>query len=262
MSRIDAKFADLKSKKESAFVTFLMAGDPTIKVSHTIFKKLPKLGVDIIEIGMPFTDPMADGTLIQKAGQRSLSNETTLNNIFDLVKEIRKEDNKIPIILMGYYNPIYSMGVNKFLNQSKSSGVDGFIVVDLPPEEDQEFCIPARKMGLDFIRLATPTTSSKRIPKVLKNTSGFIYYVSVTGITGSKNLDIEKVEKQVQIIKSQTNIPVCVGFGIKTPEDAKSVSTVADGVVVGSSIVELIEKNTPIDKICNYIKMLADAVHE
>ena len=163
---------------------------------------------------------------------------------------------------MGYYNPIYSMGVNEFLHQSKSSGVDGFIVVDLPPEEDQEFCIPARKMGLDFIRLATPTTSSKRIPKVLKNTSGFIYYVSVTGITGSRNLDIEKVEKQVQIIKSQTNIPICVGFGIKTPEDAKSVSAVADGVVVGSSIVELIEKKTPIDKICDYIKLLADAVHE
>ncbi|MFL2801876.1 MAG: tryptophan synthase subunit alpha [Paracoccaceae bacterium] len=261
MSRIETKFVDLKSKNKSAFVTFLMAGDPDLHVSQNLFKKLPKLGVDIIEIGMPFTDPMADGLLIQKAGQRSLSNETNLNNVFNLVEEIRKEDNIIPIILMGYYNPIYSMGVRNFLNKSKKSGVDGFIIVDLPPEEDQEFCMPARKMGLDFIRLATPTTTSKRLPKVLKNTSGFIYYVSVTGITGSRNLDIQKVEKQVKIIKNQTTIPVCVGFGIKTPEDAKSVSSVADGVVVGSSIIELIEKNQPLDKICNYIKSLADAVH-
>ena len=261
MSRIETKFVDLKSKNKSAFVTFLMAGDPNLHESQNLFKKLPKLGVDIIEIGMPFTDPMADGLLIQKAGQRSLSNDTTLNNVFNIVEEIRKEDNIIPIILMGYYNPIYSMGVSNFLSKSKKSGVDGFIIVDLPPEEDQEFCIPARNMGLDFIRLATPTTTSKRLPKVLKNTSGFIYYVSVTGITGSRNLDIQKVEKQVKIIKNQTTIPVCVGFGIKTPEDAKSVSSVADGVVVGSSIIDLIEKNQPPDKICNYIKSLADAVH-
>ncbi len=261
MSRIEAKFTDLKSKNKSAFVTFLMAGDPNLEYSQNLFKKLPELGVDIIEIGMPFTDPMADGLLIQKAGQRSLSNNTNLSNVFELVEEIRKEDNKTPIILMGYYNPIYSMGVNNFLEQSKRSGVDGFIIVDLPPEEDEELCLPAKHLGLDFIRLATPTTSSTRIPKVLKNTSGFIYYVSVTGITGSKNLDIKKVENQVKKIKNQTNLPICVGFGIKTPEDAKKISSIADGVVVGSSIVELIEKKQPIDKIFKHIQLLAKAVH-
>ena len=262
MSRIEAKFLDLKSKNQSAFVTFLMAGDPNIEKSNTLFKRLPALGVDIIEIGMPFTDPMADGLLIQKAGQRSLNKGTTLDQVFNLVEEIRKEDDKTPVILMGYYNPIYSMGVDIFLNRSKKSGVDGFIIVDLPPEEDEELCLPANKMGLDFIRLATPTTSFERIPNVLKNTSGFIYYVSVTGITGSSNLDITKVEKQVKIIKKQTNLPICVGFGIKTPDDAKKVSKIADGVVVGSSIVELIEKNQSLDKISNYIKSLAKAVHK
>ncbi len=261
MSRIETKFADLKSKKKSAFITFLMAGDPSINKSEKLFKKLPKLGVDIIEIGMPFTDPMADGQLIQKAGQRSLNNNTNLIHVFDLVKKIRIVDNKIPIILMGYFNPIYAMGVSTFLKKSKSSGVDGFIIVDLPPEEDEEFCKPARKIGLDFIRLATPTTSSERISKVLKNTSGFIYYVSVTGITGTKNLNIQKVEKNVKFIKDQIDIPVCVGFGIKTPKDAKKVSAVADGVVVGSSIIELIEKNQPLNKICDYIKSLANAIH-
>ncbi len=261
MSRIETKFKELKTKDMSAFITFLMAGDPSIKESETLFKKLPKLGVDIIEIGMPFTDPMADGLLIQKAGQRSLNNGTSLTNIFHLVKEIRKVDEKIPIILMGYYNPIYSMGVSKFLEQSKKSGVDGFIIVDLPPEEDEEFCLPARKMGMSFIRLATPTTSNKRIPKVLKNTSGFIYYVSVTGITGSKNLDIKNVEEQVKTIKNHTKIPICVGFGINTPEDAKNVAEIADGVVVGSSIVKLIEEKNSLDSVFKYIETLANAVH-
>ena len=162
---------------------------------------------------------------------------------------------------MGYYNPIYSMGVSKFLEQSKKSGVDGFIIVDLPPEEDEEFCLPARKMGMSFIRLATPTTSNKRIPKVLKNTSGFIYYVSVTGITGSKNLDIQNVEEQVKTIKNHTKIPICVGFGINTPEDAKNVAEIADGVVVGSSIVKLIEEKNSLDSVFKYIEKLANAVH-
>ena len=261
MSRIEVKFTDLKIKNKSAFVTFLMAGDPDLHKSLILLKKLPDLGVDIIEIGMPFTDPMADGPSIQKAGQRSLKKGTTLKNVLDLVKEIRKKDNKTPIILMGYYNPIYSMGVNSFLTEAKNSGVDGLIVVDLPPEEDKELCLPAKKIGLDFIRLATPTTSKERVYKVLKNTSGFIYYVSVTGITGSKNLDILQVEKQVKKIKNETNLPICVGFGIKTPEDAKKISSISDGVVVGSSIVELIEKNQSIDKICDYIRSLAKAVH-
>ena len=263
MSRIEAKFADLKSKKESAFVTFLMAGDPTIKESHTIFKKLPKLGVDIIEIGMPFTDPMADGILIQKAGQRSLSNETNLNNIFDLVREIRKQDNKIPIILMGYYNPIYQYGNENFISRCLNDGVDGLIVVDLPPEHDSELCDLTTEIDLDFIRLATPTTDKKRLNTVLNKSSGFLYYVSVMGITGTKEPDLELLKKQVINLRKETDIPIGVGFGIKRPDQAKKISEFSDAIVVGSSLIEKIMinyKNNNEDdvllEISEYIKSL------
>jgi tryptophan synthase alpha chain len=261
MSRIEAKFKELRRKKSSAFVTFLMAGDPDLPTSLKLIKELPKLGVDIIEIGMPFTDPMADGPAIQKAGQRSLSAGTTLVDVLDLVREIRLGNDQVPIVLMGYYNPIYAFGVEQFLRQALDTGVDGLIIVDLPPEEDIELCIPAKNVGLDFIRLATPTTSPIRLPTVLKNTSGFIYYVSVAGITGSSNLNVTEVEKEVTRIKSKTDLPVCVGFGIKTPSDAEKISNIADGVVVGSAIVELIDKKKSLDEIKNYIQSLANAVH-
>ncbi len=261
MSRIEAKFKELRKNNSSAFVTFLMAGDPDLPTSLKIMTELPKLGVDIIEIGMPFTDPMADGPAIQKAGQRALDSGTTLTKVLDLVKNIRVKNKQIPIVLMGYYNPIYSMGVEKFLENAKKAGVDGLIIVDLPPEEDSELCLPAKKAGLDFIRLATPTTSPTRLPTVLKNTSGFIYYVSVAGITGASNLNVEEVEKEVRRIKGKTHLPMCVGFGIKTPSDAEKVANIADGVVVGSAIIDLIEKEKPIDDIKNYIKSLAKAVH-
>ena len=261
MSRIEAKFRELKKKKSSAFVTFLMAGDPDLQTSLDLIINLPKLGVDIIEIGMPFTDPMADGPAIQKAGQRSLLAGTDLIKVLDLVKKLRMKNEQIPVVLMGYYNPIHAMGVNIFLKNAKEAGVDGLVVVDLPPEEDSELCIPAKKMGIDFIRLATPTTTAERLPMVLRETSGFIYYVSVAGITGSSHLNIKKVEKEVERIKKATNLPVCVGFGIKTAVDAAKIANIADGVVVGSTIVDMISKKKPKDDIETYIKSLAKAVH-
>ncbi len=261
MSRIEAKFKELQEKNASAFITFLMAGDPDLPTSLKLMKGLPNLGVDIIEIGMPFTDPMADGPAIQKAGQRSLSAGTKLIDVLELVRKIRLENSQIPIVLMGYYNPIHAMGVKQFLQSASKAGVDGLIVVDLPPEEDSELCIPAKQFGLNFIRLATPTTSETRLPTVLKNTSGFIYYVSVAGITGSSKLDVSKVENEVKRIKNKTRLPVCVGFGIKTPTDARKVADIADGVVVGSALVELIAKQRPLDEINNYIRALARAVH-
>ena len=247
---------------EKKLVTFVTGGDPDFDTSLQIINTIINNGADIIEIGMPFSDPMADGPTIQLSSNRAISKGIDLENIFSLASEAKKTKSDLPIILMGYYNLILYFGIEKFVKKCKENGVDGLIIVDLPPEEDEELCLPANKMGLDFIRLATPTTSFERIPNVLKNTSGFIYYVSVTGITGSSNLDITKVEKQVKIIKKQTNLPICVGFGIKTPDDAKKVSKIADGVVVGSSIVELIEKNQSLDKISNYIRSLAKAVHK
>ena len=261
MSRINDKFSELKFNKRKAFIPFIMANFPDFNYSKKLLNSLPELGADLIEIGIPFTDPMADGPAIQKAGQRSLSAGTTLVDVLDLVREIRLENDQVPIVLMGYYNPIYAFGVEQFLRQALDTGVDGLIIVDLPPEEDIELCIPAKNVGLDFIRLATPTTSPIRLPTVLKNTSGFIYYVSVAGITGSSNLNVTEVEKEVTRIKSKTDLPVCVGFGIKTPSDAEKISNIADGVVVGSAIVELIDKKKSLDEIKNYIQSLANAVH-
>jgi tryptophan synthase alpha chain len=242
-TRIDTRFADLKREGRAAFVTFVMCGDPDIETSLAIIKALPSAGADVIEIGMPFTDPMADGPSIQAAGLRALKAGTTLKKTLDVVRRFREGDNATPIILMGYYNPIYIHGVDKFLSDAKKAGVDGLILVDMPPEEDDELCIPALKAGLNFIRLATPTTDDKRLPAVLANTSGFVYYVSITGITGSASADSAKVSQAVSRIKRHTQLPVCVGFGIRTPEAARTTASHADGVVVGTALVDAIRNS-------------------
>ncbi|MEH2511538.1 tryptophan synthase alpha chain [Nitrobacteraceae bacterium AZCC 1564] len=240
-TRIDTRFAELKKQGRSAFVTFVMCGDPDLATSLAIIKALPKAGADIIEIGMPFTDPMADGPAIQAAGLRALQVGTTLKKTLGVVRDFRSENATTPIVLMGYYNPIYIYGVDKFLADAKSAGVDGLIIVDLPPEEDTELCLPAMKAGLNFIRLATPTTDDKRLPAVLANTSGFVYYVSITGITGSAAADTAQVAGAVARIKRHTDLPVCVGFGIRTPEAARGIAQAADGAVVGSALIDALK---------------------
>ena len=237
-TRIDARFADLKREGRAAFVTFLMAGDPDPETSLAIIKALPTAGADIIEVGMPFTDPMADGPSIQAAGLRALKAGMTLKKTLAMVRAFREGDNATPLVLMGYYNPIYIYGVDRFLSDAKSAGVDGLIIVDLPPEEDAELCEPALRAGLNFIRLATPTTDDKRLPAVLANTSGFVYYVSITGITGAAAVNSSAVGEAVARIKRHTTLPVCVGFGIKTPEAAQAVAGRADGAVVGTALVD------------------------
>ncbi|NDW53565.1 tryptophan synthase subunit alpha [Aliiroseovarius sp. PrR006] len=261
MTRIDAKFAALKEKGQKAFVAYIMGGDPDMETSLEVMKGLPAAGVDVIELGVPFTDPMADGPTIQLAGQRALEGGMTLQKTLDMAAEFRKEDDTTPIVLMGYYNPIYNRGVDQFLVDAKAAGVDGLIVVDLPPEEDDELCIPAQKAGLNFIRLATPTTDDKRLPKVLQNTSGFVYYVSVTGVTGSAEAQSGDVGPEVARIKSATNIPVIVGFGVNTPEKAEAIASVADGTVVGSAIVSKIGAGEPVADILDFVKSLADGAH-
>jgi tryptophan synthase alpha chain len=239
-TRIEKRFADLKKEGRAALVTFTMAGDPDYATSLALAKALPKAGADIIELGMPFSDPMADGPAIQAAGLRALRGGQTLVKTLKMASEFRKGDNETPIVLMGYYNPIYIYGVDRFLADAKASGIDGLIVVDLPPEMDEELCIPAVKAGINFIRLATPTTDDKRLPKVLQNTSGFVYYVSMTGITGSALADTGKVASAVKRIKGHTDLPVCVGFGVKTAEQARVIGASADGVVVGTAIVNAV----------------------
>jgi tryptophan synthase alpha chain len=237
-TRIDACFAELRKQDRAAFVTFLMAGDPDPATSLAIIKALPNAGADIIEIGMPFTDPMADGPAIQAAGLRALKAGMTLKKTLAMVREFRTGDATTPVVLMGYYNPIYIYGVDTFLTDAKSAGVDGLIIVDLPPEEDTELCLPAMRAGLNFIRLATPTTDDRRLPAVLANTSGFVYYVSITGITGSASADTTAVGEAVARIKRHTKLPVCVGFGIRTPQAARGIAERADGAVVGTALVD------------------------
>ncbi|WP_299418619.1 tryptophan synthase subunit alpha [uncultured Shimia sp.] len=261
MTRIDAKFAELNAQGKKAFVAYVMAGDPDYDTSLEIIKGLPAAGVDIIELGLPFTDPMADGPTIQLAGQRALDGGMTMEQTLDLATEFRRVDDTTPIVLMGYYNPIYSRGVDRFLMDAKLAGIDGLIVVDLPPEEDAELCIPAQAAGLNFIRLATPTTNDKRLPKVLQNTSGFVYYVSITGITGSAEAEATNVGPEVARIKSKTDLPVIVGFGINTPEKAENIASVADGAVVGSAIVSQIAAGKPVDEVLAFVKSLADGAH-
>jgi tryptophan synthase alpha chain len=239
-SRIDRRMAKLKDEGRPALVTYFMGGDPDYDTSLSIMKALPKAGADIIELGMPFSDPMADGPAIQAAGLRALKGGQTLVKTLAMAREFRKADDETPIVMMGYYNPIYIHGVERFLDDARAAGIDGLIVVDLPPEMDAELCLPALKAGVNFIRLATPTTDDKRLPRVLQNTSGFVYYVSMTGITGSALPDTSKVSAAVRRIKAHTELPVCVGFGVKTAEQARAIGASADGVVVGTAIVNAV----------------------
>jgi tryptophan synthase alpha chain len=240
-TRIDHRFAELRADGRAALVTFLTAGDPDPDTSLAILRALPKAGADVVELGMPFTDPMADGPAIQMSSQRALKAGQTLKKTLDMVRSFRKTENSTPIVLMGYYNPIYVYGVDRFLIDAKSAGVDGLIVVDLPPEEDDELCLPALAAGLSFIRLATPTTDDKRLPAVLAHTSGFVYYVSITGITGAATPDPGKVTGAVARIKRHTKLPVAVGFGVRTAEQAAAIASGADGVVVGSALVNALK---------------------
>jgi tryptophan synthase alpha chain len=261
MTRIDAKFAELRAKGKKAFVSYVMAGDPDFETSLELVKGLPGAGVDIIELGLPFTDPMADGPTIQLAAQRALGAGMTLDRTLALATAFREGDNTTPIVLMGYYNPIYSQGVDTFLAKAKAAGVDGLIIVDLPPEEDVELCLPAQAAGLNFIRLATPTTDDERLPKVLQNTSGFVYYVSITGITGAAEAEAVDVAPEVARIKAGTDLPVVVGFGINTPEKSRAIAGIADGAVVGSAIVALIGAGKPVAEVLDFVRTLTDGAH-
>ncbi len=258
-TRIDRRFEALKKEGRAALVTFVTAGDPDYDTSLKILAGLPKAGADVIEIGMPFTDPMADGPAIQAAGLRALAAGQTMKKTLKLVKDFRKADKDTPIVLMGYYNPIYVYGVEKFLKDSKAAGADGYIIVDLPPEEDTEFCIPAMAAGMNFIRLTTPTTDDKRAPAVFRHTSGFVYYVSVLGITGTKAPDLKSVKANVNRLRKHTDLPICVGFGVKTAEQARAIAKDADGVVVGSALVSEIEKS--LNKAGKPTAKTAKAVH-
>ncbi len=260
MSRIERRFASLKAEGRAALVTFVTAGDPDYETSLKIIKGLPGAGADVIEFGMPFTDPMADGPAIQAAGLRALAAGQTMKKTLKMVKAFRRDDQDTPVVLMGYYNPIYVYGVDKFLADAKAAGADGFIIVDLPPEEDEEFCLPALKAGMNFIRLATPTTDDARAPVVFRNTSGFVYYVSVLGITGTKAPDLKSVKANVNRLRKHTDLPICVGFGVKTAEQARAIAKDADGVVVGSALVGAIAAS--LTKAGKPTSKTAKAVHE
>jgi tryptophan synthase alpha chain len=263
-TRIDRRFAALKQEGRAALVTFITAGDPDAATSLAILKSLPAAGSDIIELGMPFSDPMADGPTIQASSQRALKAGQTLKKTLEMVRSFRKADDTTPLVLMGYYNPIYIYGVDRFLADAKAAGVDGLIVVDLPPEEDAELCIPALKAGLNFIRLATPTTDDKRLPAVLANTSGFVYYVSITGITGAAVPDANRVATAVARIKRHTKLPVAVGFGVKNAESARAMARDADGVVVGSALVETLRASLDANgkATAGTVKAVTDVVAE
>lgn len=263
MTRIDDTFARLQQQRKKAFVTYMMASDPDFETALQIMKGLPKAGVDIIELGMPFTDPMADGPTIQAAGQRALAAGGSVSRTLDMVREFRKTDDSTPIVLMGYYNPIYARrgSVATFLDDATRAGVDGLIVVDLPPEEDAELCIPANEAGLNFIRLATPTTDDRRLPAVLRNTSGFVYYVSVTGITGGPSAEAQDIAPDVARIRKAAGLPVVVGFGISTPDAAERIAGVADGCVVGSAIVKMIGEGRRVPEVLDFVRQLAEGAH-
>jgi len=261
--RMTDRFAKLAEENRPAFVTYFMGGDPDLETSIEIMKGLPAAGADVIELGMPFSDPMADGPSIQAAGLRALSAGHGMEATFSMVRAFRETDQETPIVLMGYYNPIYQYGSERFLDVAKEAGVDGMIVVDLPPEMDEELCIPALSRDLNFIRLATPTTDAKRLPKVLSNTSGFVYYVSINGITGAATPDPTQVSESVAHIKEKTELPICVGFGVRNAEQAASIGRAADGVVVGSAIVTAVAESLSDGKASNTtvsapLKLVAD----
>ncbi|MDO5622046.1 MAG: tryptophan synthase subunit alpha [Paracoccus sp. (in: a-proteobacteria)] len=263
MTRIEQRFTQLQEQGKKAFVAYIMADDPDAETALTVMRGLPAAGVDIIELGMPFTDPMADGPTIQAAGQRALAAGGSVARTLDMVRAFRQQDQDTPIVLMGYYNPIYAGhgGVPGFLAAAVEAGVDGLIVVDLPPEEDAELCIPARDAGLNFIRLATPTTDDARLPAVVKNTSGFVYYVSVNGITGGAAAQAGDVAPEVARIRKAAGLPVVVGFGISTPDAARDIAGVADGCVVGSAIVKLIGEGRPAGEVLDFVRALAAGAH-
>lgn len=270
-TRIDRRFARLKEENRPALVTYFMGGDPDYDTALSIMKALPEAGSDVIELGMPFSDPMADGPAIQAAGLRALKGGQTLRKTLQMARDFRADDDDTPIVMMGYYNPIYVYGVERFLVDAREAGIDGLIIVDLPPEMDQELCVPALKAGLNFIRLATPTTDDERLPTVLQNTSGFVYYVSMTGVTGSALPDTSRVSGAVKRIKEHTDLPVCVGFGVKTARQAKAIGEAADGVVVGTAIVAAIAQcydaegkqlADPAEAVATLVRGLADGVRE
>ena len=263
MSRIDATFARLRAENRKAFVAYIMAGDPDRETSARVLAGLPGAGVDIVELGIPFTDPMADGPTIEAAGHRALAAGGSVTQTLDMVREFRRTDNETPIVLMGYYNPIYARagGVEQFLTEAVEVGVDGMIVVDLPPEEDAELCLPAQAAGLNFIRLATPTTDDRRLQAVVANTSGFVYYVAVTGVTGGASADAATVGPDVARIRKAAGLPVVVGFGISTPDAAEAIASVADGAVVGSAIVKQIGAGKPVAEVLDFVRSLADGAH-
>jgi len=264
-TRIERRFAALARKGRAGLVAFITAGDPDQATSQAILEALPQAGADLIELGMPFSDPMADGPAIQASSQRALAAGQTMKKTLAMVAAFRKTDPETPIVLMGYYNPIYVYPGDAFLREAKAAGVDGLIIVDLPPEEDDELCLPAMQAGINFIRLATPTTDDKRLPRVLENTSGFLYYVSIAGITGTKTPDVSQVGKQIARIKRQTGLPVAVGFGVKSPEQVRALAQVADGIVVGSALVREIEENIgssqeTVSRVAGLVRALAGAL--
>ena len=270
-TRLSARFSETAAASRAALVTYVMAGDPDRETARHILKALPGAGADIIEFGMPFSDPMADGPAIQKAGLRALAHGQTLARTLEDIAWFRQGDKATPVVLMGYYNPVYIYGVARFLKDAIAAGIDGLIIVDLPPEEDDELCKPALEAGLNFIRLATPTTDEGRLPRVLSNTSGFVYYVSITGITGTVTPDFSRVADAVARIKAHTDLPVAVGFGVKTPADARAIAIGADGVVVGSALVEVLRTSldaeghateATVSSVTDYVGSLAKAVRE
>lgn len=258
MSRLTNCFAKLKEKNQAALVTFITAGDPNYQTSLKLIQQLPAAGADIIELGMPFTDPMADGPTIQKSTLRALANGQNLTKTLEMVKIFRQQDQTTPIVLMGYFNPIHYYGVELFIQDAIKIGVDGLIVVDLPAEHDADLCTPAQKAGIDFIRLTTPTTDEKRLPQALKNSSGFVYYVSVAGVTGSGSATENQIKKAMTRLHNHTSLPICVGFGIRTPEQASTIAKLADGVVVGSALVNKIEQANTDEQAINSVLMLCN----
>jgi tryptophan synthase alpha chain len=266
MSRIEKTFNSLKEKNRTAFISFITAGDPNLDISQEIFMNLPSAGVDIIELGMPFTDPMADGKAIQHANIRALKNGQNVAKTINMVKQFRVTNHHTPVILMGYYNPVFIYGVEKFLHDATDAGIDGIIIVDLPPEEEAEFTIPAQKYPINLVRLITPTSNQERIRKITQNAGGFVYYVSVAGITGGQSANQTELKSQLDTIRTITDLPIAVGFGIKTPQDVKNTALLgADAVVVGSAIVEKIgfinsEKTQTIDSVLKFVKTLSDSL--